>query len=369
MNSNYQICTRCIMDTTDRDIFFDSNGVCNHCWKYEELTAKELYKGEEAKAKLDQLLIEIKENGKNKDYDCIIGVSGGVDSTYLAYLVKKLELRPLAVHLDNGWDSELAVHNIEKVLKKLGIDLYTYVIDWEEFKDLQLSFLKASVSDAEIPTDHAIIAIMYRMAAERRIPIISGANIATEAILPTSWTYGIGDWKYIKSIHKRFGRVKLKSFPHFSRNDILYYTFVKGVKSIQLLNYVPYIKKDVMQVLEHELGWQYYGGKHYESIYTRFFQGYILPRKFNIDKRRAHLSNLICAEQMAREEALEEIKHDTYLEDKVREDKEYVIKKLGLDKESFEEIMSLPVKTYLDYPNYNNPSVYDPLREYKAKTY
>lgn len=358
----YQICTRCVMDTTDPEIMFDTAGVCSHCRKYDDLAREHLRTGEAARIELERMLSRIKCHGKGKEYDCIIGVSGGVDSTYLAYIVKNLGLRPLAVHLDNGWDSELAVTNIEKTLKKLSIDLYTFVINWEEFKNLQLSFLKASVPDAEIPTDHAIIAILYRMAVERRIPLISGANIVTESVLPTRWTYGIGDWRYISGIHKKFGTVRLKTFPHFSRNDLLYYTFVKGVQSITLLDYVPYVKKDVMHVLENVLDWKYYGGKHYESIYTRFFQGYILPMKFNIDKRRAHVSNLICSQQMTREEAVEEISVNPYTEEMMCSDREYVIKKLGITEAEFGHIMSLPVKSYRDYPTYQVVTAGDSLR-------
>lgn len=353
MTSTYKICKKCIMDTTDPDIQFDENGICNHCKKYEERAKNELYDAETGKQKLNFLVNKIKKNGKNNEYDCIIGVSGGVDSTMVAYKVKELGLRPLAVHLDNGWDSEPAVNNIEKMLKILDIELYTYVIDWEEFKDLQLSFLKASITNAEIPSDHAIFAILYHVAAEKGIKyIITGANITTESTMPASWAYDMKDLRFIKAIQRRFGKVKLKSFPQLSPFDFLYYTFVKGIRTVGILNYMPYNRKNAIQIIEQKLGWKNYGGKHCESLYTRFFQSYILPRKFNIDKRKIHLSGMIWSGQLTREEALKEHSHDFAPENQLNEDKKYLIKKLGITDQEFERIMSLPVKTVRDYPSY-----------------
>ncbi len=351
----YQRCVRCVMDTTDFEIQFDLQGVCNHCKSYEEKAARILHYDESGQRELKQLVEAIKLSGKEQPYDCVIGISGGVDSTYIAYLVKQLDLRPLAVHLDNGWDSELAVNNIEKVLKRLEIDLYTYVLDWEEFKRLQRSFLEASVPDAEIPTDHAIGAIVYRVAVEHNIKyVISGSNIVTEGILPSTWTYGVGDWHYIKSVSKEFGGSTPLKYPHYSFFDLAYYSLIKGIKTFRLLDYHPYIKSDAMRILQESLGWQYYGGKHYESIYTRFFQGYILPRKFNIDKRKAHLSTLICSGQMTREEALHELNNNPYTQQMQLDDRDYVIKKLGLTENEFEKIMKLPVKSSYDYPTMRN---------------
>lgn len=349
-----QICTRCIMDLSDKEITFDENGVCNHCQKYNQIVSTYPFNSPEArKLELEKMISRIKQAGTNNQYDCIIGVSGGVDSTYLAYIAKEFGLRPLAVHLDNGWNSELSVHNIEKVLNTLKIDLYTHVLDWEEFKDLQLSFLKASVSDAEIPTDHAIGGILYRMAVKNNVSyILLGTNIETESGLPSSWTYGVSDWRYISSVHKIFGTQKLKTYSHFSLFDELYLKTIRGIKVFPILDYVPYVKEDALSILENELGWEYYGGKHYESIYTRFFQGYILPRKFNIDKRRAHFSSLIRSGQKSRESGLEELKQPTYPEDMQTNDKEYVLKKLGLSENDFEKIMLLPLKTHNDYPTY-----------------
>jgi N-acetyl sugar amidotransferase len=341
------------MDTTVPDIRFDGAGVCQFCRQFEERMARELYADNEGQARLHAITQKIKRRGAGREYDCLIGVSGGVDSTYVAYLVKKKHgLRPLAVHLDNGWDTELAVANVEQVLKRLDIDLYTYVLDWEEFKDLQLSFLKSSISNAEIPTDHAIWALLIRTAAERNIPyIISGSNIATEALMPESWLYGSKDARLIKGIQRQFGHYRLKSFPQLSTFDFVYFLLVRGVKWIPILNYVPYVKQEAKRVLIDELGWRDYGGKHYESIFTRFFHAYYLPRKFGYDLRRSYLSALILSGQMTRDEALREIKSPPAPADQLEEDREFVIKKLGLSPEEFEQIMTAPPKTFSDYPN------------------
>lgn len=350
-NRTYQICTRCIMDTSDPMIeFYD--GVCNHCLRYERELPKRVFHGAIGKQKLEELVKKIKKSGKNSDYDCIIGVSGGVDSTYVAYLTKQLGLRPLAIHFDNGWNSELAVSNIEKTLDKLSIDLYTYVIDWPMFRDLQLSFLKASTPDSEIPTDHAINALLFREASKRGIKyIISGMNFATESMAVIDWSYGHADWTYIKAIQKHFSKFNLKGYPHYNFLKLIYWTFFKKIKSVSILNYVEYNKEKVMGLIQNELGWVYYGGKHYESVYTRFFQGYILPKKFRIDKRRGHLSDLINSGQLTREEAMKEIKQSNYPIDLMKEDKAFVIKKIGIDEQEFDAIMNLEIKSFRDYPN------------------
>lgn len=352
MQNNYKICTRCIMDTTDPEIFFDSDGICNHCKRYDVELPKRVFTGTDAEIKLKTLVEKIKNGGSGNEYDCIIGVSGGVDSTYVAYLTKQLGLKPLAVHFDNGWNSELAVSNIEKVLKELNIDLYTYVIDWEEFKDLQLSFLKASTPDGEVPTDHAINALLFREAAKHNIKyIINGMNFATESMAVRMWAYGHSDWKYIKSVHKIFGKTSLKKYPRYTFFNLFYWTFIRRIKVVSILNYVKYDKDEVMKLIQEKLGWVYYGGKHYESVYTRFYQGYILPNKFNIDKRIGHLSDLIRSGQMTREKALEELTINPYSSEMQQIDREYVIKKFELSASDFQEIMNSKLKTFLDYPN------------------
>ena len=349
-DSGYRICTRCVMDTTDPDIRFDGQGLCNHCRRYDEV-ANAMPSGKEGKQRLEEMVERIKRDGANKRYDCIIGVSGGVDSTYVAYKVKELGLRPLAVHLDNGWDSELSVSNIELALRKLNLDLYTHVMDWEEFKDLQLAFLRASTPDSEIPSDHAIVSLLYHTADKFRVKyLILGCNYRTETHVPAAWSRGHLDWKYIKSVHRRFGRVQLKTFPHMDLWSYKRHTLTK--ETIDILNYLDYAKKEAMPILERDLGWRYYGGKHYESIYTRFYQGYILPKKFGYDKRRSHFSSLICSGEMTREEALALLKVEPYPPEMQEEDRAYVIKKLGLAEQEFKEIMHLPHKTYWDYPSY-----------------
>lgn len=349
----YQCCTRCVMDTSDSQIVFNGEGVCNHCLRYDAQITTRVYHGVEASTKLTALAEAIKRAGKGKEYDCIIGVSGGGDSTYVAYLTKELGLRPLAVHFDNGWNSELAVSNIEKTLNVVGIDLVTYVIDWSMFKELQIAFLMASTPDGEIPTDHAINALLWQEANRRNIKyVINGMNFATESASVPSWAYGHSDWKYIRSVNKIFGKnKKLKGYPHFSLLDLFYYTVIKGIRVVSILNYINYNKIEVMDVLQNKLGWVYYGGKHYESIYTRFYQAHVLPVKFGIDKRIGHLSDLINSKQLTREDALKLMKTKDYSEDMLKEDLAYVIKKFELTSEKFEAIMKAPIKSFRDYPN------------------
>jgi N-acetyl sugar amidotransferase len=343
-------CTRCLMDTSDPDIAFDAAGVCSHCHRYERVARERVIPPAERKQRLDGLVTEIRSAAAGKPYDCIIGVSGGVDSTYVAWLVKDLGLRPLAVHLDNGWNSELAVANIEKALKTLGIDLYTHVIDWEEFRDLQVSFLKASTPDGEVPTDHAIFALLYELAARHGLRyVITGTNVVTEAVLPEKWGYGYFDWRYVKDVHRRFGSKQLSTYPHFSLARLFYYVFVRRIRLVSVLNYVEYNKEAAMKLLQDKLGWVYYGGKHYESIYTRFYQAYVLPRKFDIDKRKAHLSTLVLSGQMTRDQAREAMNEPVYPERELLQDRDYSIKKLGLTQDQFTEIMAAPRKTFLDY--------------------
>ena len=244
MNRPYQACIRCIMDTrADKTITFDEKGLCNHCIRYDNLKSSRIIQGVDGANALQRLSDKIKAAGRNQEYDCIIGVSGGVDSTYVAYLCKNLSLRPLAVHFDNGWNSELAVKNIERILKKLDIELFTYVVDWAEFKDLQLSFLKASTPDGEIPTDHGIDALLWREAFQRGIKyVISGMNFSTESISIPDWSYGHSDWRYVKDVHRRFGTKPLKTFPHFGFMYLLYANVIRGVRIMSILNYVDYNK-------------------------------------------------------------------------------------------------------------------------------
>lgn len=350
----YKICTRCIMDTTDPEITFDESGYCNHCRGFFENVNNIMYEGKKGDEKLKEIVSEVKATRRNKEYDCIIGLSGGIDSSYALVKTAELGLKPLAVHFDSGWNSELAVKNIENLVRKLDVDLYTFVIDWEEMRDLQLSFFYASVANADIPQDQAIFAALYKIAAEKNFSyVISGSNYATECILPVAWGYDALDAKHIKAIQRKFGTRKLQRYPLMSFfKRFIYYPYIKRIKSIPILNYVGYVKKDAMDILERDYAWKYYGGKHYESLFTRFFQGHYLPAKFGYDKRKAHLSSLIVSGQMTRAEALEEMKHNYYSKEMVKEDEIYVRKKLGITEEELERIMSLPNKTFKDYPSH-----------------
>ncbi len=347
----YRQCAITVMDNiADPDIKFDKDGICNYYHEYQVAAKEGVFPGKQGEDKLATLVDKIRREGRGKPYDCLIGLSGGVDSTYVAYLVKQLGLRPLAVHLDNGWNSELAVKNVENIITRLGFDLYTLVVNWEEFKDIQLSYLRASVVDIEVVSDHAIFSTMYKLAREKNIgSIISGTNIVTEYIMPPGWLYQKMDFANLKDIHNRFGKVKLKTYPSFDFKKYVYYSAVLRLTPVSILNYVPYNKKEVKEVIKRELGWRDYGGKHYESIFTKFYQAYILPEKFRIDKRKAHLSTLICSGQITREEALAELEQPIYNPVELKADKEYVLKKLGLSEEEFGKIMGLPVKRHQEY--------------------
>jgi len=345
------------MDKTDPDITFDENGVCNHCKAYDNAIKKLPQTEEQKKKVLDKIINDIKEKGKDREYDCIIGLSGGVDSSYVAYKVKEFGLRPLVVHFDSGWNSELAVNNIENIVKKLNFDLYTVVVDWEEMRDLQLSFFKASVQNCDDPQDHSFIAALYKIANEHNIRyIISGYNLATESVLPRSWANNSLDLKSLRSIHKEFGTLKLKRYPQIGMyKRSIYYNIIKKIEILHILDYLPYNKEETKIFLKSELNWRDYGGKHYESKFTRFYQAYYLPTKFGFDKRKAHLSSLIVSGQISREQALEELKEEIYPINQLQEDREFVCKKLGITEMEFEQIMALPIKTYKDYPsNYND---------------
>ena len=280
-------------------------------------------------------------------------MSGGVDSTTVAYTAKKLGLRPLAVHFDNGWDSELAVDNIKKTLDVLGIELFTHVVDWDEFRDLQLAFLKASVPNAEIPSDHGITATLFH--AARRFNarfILSGSNLATEGIMPLAWGHYNQDLRHIEAIHRRFAAVPLQTFPRLSIPDYLRDVFVRKIRQIPFLNYVDYRKDVSKDLLGRELGWRDYGGKHYESIWTRFFQGYYLPTKFGFDKRKAHFSSLVCSGAMTRDEALAALEQPIYDPALLTQDRQFVLKKFGLSEAQFQALMAEPPRRHEEYPNH-----------------
>ena len=348
----YRQCAIGVMDTiADPDIRFDENGVSNYYHEYKKAEAERVIRGEQGRKKLEQTLDAIKADGKGKPYDCIMGLSGGVDSSYVAWIAKQYGLRPLAVHFDNGWNSELAVKNIESMVNKLGFDLHTLVVNWEEFRDIQLSYLKASVIDIEVVTDHAISGTIARLCKKYNIRYsLSGSNIVTEFVMPRSWIFNKSDHVNLLAIHKEFGTVPLKTYPIYSTFYKKYLRNYLKAESVSLLNYVDYNKEEVKHTISRELGWRDYGGKHYESIFTKFYQAYILPTKFHVDKRKAHLSNLIFSGQMSREEALRELEKPLYPDVEFRKDYEFVLKKFDLTDAGFQELMSRPIKKHTDYP-------------------
>lgn len=351
-SKNYQLCAKTIMDTSDPNIFFDSNGVSNHYWEYQEKAKRILLPSPEREQVLNQILQSIKEEGKDKAYDCLIGLSGGVDSSYIAFKAKDWGLRPLIVHFDNGWNSELAVNNIEKLINRGNYDLHTLVVNWNEFKDIQLSVFRAGVPNIEMVTDHAIIATLYQIAKKFAIKyLISGSNLVTEGILPEAWGYDSSDFYHIKKIHQQFGKEKIKTFPSLSLSKRIRDTIFGGLKKVNILNYIDYSKEKAIAEMSAKVDWQYYGGKHYESVFTQFFQGYVLPTKFGFDKRKAHLSTLICSGQMTREQALQEIEKPLYESQLLQEHKEYVIKKWEITTDEFEKIMNTPPHLHEDYPS------------------
>lgn len=339
----YQQCAISVMDTiADPNITFDENGICNYYYEYKNLERERVFNGNDGKKKLTEMVKLIKNESKGNKYDCIVGLSGGLDSSYLAYLAKDLKLNPLLVHFDYGWNLEAAVQNIEKLVKNLGFDLYTYVINWEEFKDLLRAYCKASVLDLDVPADHLIFASLNNVAKKHNIKyILKGYNITTEAILPLTWNYNRKfDLVNLKNIHRRFGSRPINSIPKLGLIQQLYFKYIFRVKSASPLNYVSYNKNEVQKLLVEEMEWKEYGGKHSENIFTRFYQGYILPKKFNIDKRKAHFSTLIFSGQLNKEEAIKLLKEPAYSIEMMNEDKDYIAKKLSFSIDEFNSLIN-----------------------------
>ena len=346
---NYRQCSISVMDNiADPDITFDESGICNYYYEYLDAEKKDVIKGAEGQKKYLETISQIKKDGKGKKYDCILGVSGGVDSTYLAYLAKECGLRVLCVHFDNGWNSELAVKNIQSIVEKCDFDLYTYVIDWEEFRDIQLSYFKANVIDIEAVTDIAIFSALDKICQDQKIKhIIDGRNVVTEVTLPQAWFCKSAS--NLKDIHNQFGKMKRKVYPLLGpiRRRVIART--KPFQSWPLLNMVHYDKKAAKGIIIRELSWRDYGGKHYESVFTRFYQGYILPTKFKVDKRKAHLSNLIFSKQINKNEALEELKSPIYPASLFEQDYQFVIKKLGFTDSEFQQYLKTPARLHSEF--------------------
>lgn len=348
----YRVCARCVMDTSVPDIRFDAAGVCNYCHAGDRTLAA-LPSEAEGEHRLTPVVERAKALGRGREYDVIVGISGGVDSSYASVLAARYGLRALAVHFDNGWNSELAVENIQRVVEATGFDLMTYVIDWPEFRDLQRAFLKASVIDIEMVTDHAITAALVRLADEHRIPLIlSGMNKATEHGMPAAWVWNKEDWTNIRAIHARFGTVPLRSYPHLTRRRWLAIRALRsGLRVIDVLNHVHYRRDRAAETLARDLGWREYGGKHHESVFTRFYQSWILPTKFGVDKRRVHLSARIRNGELGRDHALAELEQPLYTGGSLAIEREFVLKKLGFSDVEFDQIIATPPRSHAAFPS------------------
>jgi aminotransferase len=344
------------MDTSDPAISFDENGVCNHCRNFDKTAKESWFPNEEGQRRLDEILEQIHSAGKNKEYDCIIGLSGGVDSSYLALKAYEWGLRPLAMHVDAGWNSELAVGNIEKIIRHCAYNLHTHVVDWEEMRDLQIAYLRSGISNQDVPQDHVFFASLYYFATQNNIRyILTGGNLATEGIFPTAWHGAAVDAINLKAIHKKYGEHPLKTYKTVSFFEYyIWYPFVKKMRTVRPLNYLLYDKNTAIAEMEKTIGWRNYGRKHGESIFTKLFQNYFLPTRFGYDKRKPHLSSLIVSGQMTRNEALLELEKPLYEPDELELDIEYFCKKLKITSKQFAEFLSLPLRNYSDFSNWDN---------------
>jgi N-acetyl sugar amidotransferase len=343
-------CSRCVMDKTADEITFDSNGVCNFCTELINHSSKiRIDNASERSIELSKLVEKIKKDGLGKPYDCIIGVSGGVDSSWALIEAIKQGLRPLAVHLDNGWNSELAQNNISSLIQMLGVDLYTHVIDWEEYKTLMQGFFDADVIDVELLYDNAMLAVNYQLAKKYDLKfILSGSNRASEGMrMPANWNWFKLDKSNIFDIAKKKTKIKPKTFPSIGVFNYLCYRYINGIQWVPFLDYIEYNKSNAMTLLEREYGCKRYPYKHYESIFTRFYQGYLLPNKFNVDKRKLHFSSLIIAGQMSRDEALDGLNEPAHIsESAVNEDIKYFLKKMKWSQDDLDFYLSRPAKSH-----------------------
>lgn len=350
----YQLCTKCVMDTSDPHITFDADGVCSHCRKFKNVTSRDWYPNDEGLRRWQVMAEQIRQESKGREYDCILGLSGGVDSSYLALVAKEAGLRPLALHVDAGWNSELAVANIEKIVKHCNFDLHTHVVDWEEVRDLQLAYMRSGVWNQDVPQDHVFFANLYHYATSNNIRVLLlGGNLATEGIFPTSWNGAAMDAINLKAIHRKFGERRLKQYRTISfLQYYFWFPVVKRMRTTRPLNYMPYNKKEAIAKLE-QIGWRAYGRKHGESVFTKLFQNYYLPARFGYDKRRPHLSSLIVSGQMTREEATEELAKLLYDPRELEIDIAYFCKKMRITRAQFDEFIAAPLRDYTEFPNWD----------------
>lgn len=353
--TNYQICSNCVMDTSDSKIVFDEKGVCDMCNNFYKNVLPNWHTDERGRKELETIVAKIKKEGEGKEFDCILGMSGGVDSSYLLHLaVKEFGLKPLVFHVDGGWNSEIAVNNIQVMVDKLGLDLYTEVINWEEMKDFQLAFFKSGVPHIDLPQDHAFVATLYNFADKYKIKyILNGGNISTECVMPPmEWMYYGTDMKQIRDIKRQFGTIKMETYP-FSPiiRHKFYLRYIKGVQVIKPLDYMPYIKENALKLLANVYNWKPYPQKHFESRFTKFYEGYWLPERFGFDTRKTQYSSLILTKQMTREEALERLKKPAYDPATIDDEFNYIATKLGITSEKLREYFKIEKKYYGDYKN------------------
>lgn len=352
----YRQCTRCVMDTSDKNIQFNEQGFCNHCVGFFENTVNNWFPNADGEARLKKMLEKIRIEGASSEYDCIIGLSGGVDSSYLALKAKNWGLRPLVVHVDAGWNSELAVFNIENIIKYCKFDLHTHVVDWREMRELHLAYLASGIANQDVPQDHIFMATLYHFAVKNKIKyILSGGNTATESIFPSSWHGSAMDSVNLKYIFKQYGKkIKLRQYKTIGFFEyFILYPFIKKMRTFRPLDYMPYNKEDAIAELENTCGWRSYDRKHGESFFTKFFQNYYLPTRFGFDKRRPHLSSLIVSGQISREDALNELNSPLYSNTELEFDKNYICKKLKISRQDLDVYMTLEKNYYENMKNWN----------------
>jgi N-acetyl sugar amidotransferase len=352
---NYQICTKTVLDTTYPDIHFDHQGISAQYHDFNNVVLPNWHPNEHGRQQLQRRVDEIKQASRGKEFDCLLGLSGGVDSSYMLHvMVKDFGLKPLVFHVDGGWNSELAVHNIHMLVDKLGLELFTEVINWEEMRDFQLAWFKSGVPHLDIPQDHAFVAVLYNFAEKYGIKtILNGGNVSTECVMmPPRYFYWGTDMPHIRDIIRRFGSVPMRTYPFSSVfRHKLYLRYLKGVQVLKPLNYMPYTKQLAVETLQSEYGWKPYPQKHFESRFTRFFEGYWLPTRFNFDVRRCQFSSLILTNQMTREAALRELEKPSYDPETIHQDFEYIATKLRISVEELRSYHEMPLKYYWDYRN------------------